>query len=1500
MNKKLLINLFMILLMAPVVFGTIYVDDLNVLGPGDTFQFQIYTYSNAEKSPVLMSIYKVSDAFSVFLNGLNTSEIEEILSNKEALMHYQIPVESSWQRETFPLTFFKELGGYICKFTRDGKVVYTVVERTDIDGVAIDRGSFVNLEVWHSKKGDRISFGDIYTGFEQIYMGSLSDPLLQKIEKADVKDGLLIIKTPSGDAIVQLDKQDLIKDNAIELIFLSEKPLYRPGEPINLKGTFYDRKTSSLVEKGRLTLSLIDPMGNKLKEQSSDLDQWGGFEFEYQTVEDSIRGHYDFIVQYNDNKFYRYIELSDYQKPEFTVEVEEIQEIYSVGQKPNFLIRSDYYYGQPLQSAQVHMKLDLLPDYEQSFSSKTLDIRFKNLTDGVATGTLPILGEAIEDYSVEFTVVDPSGREVSAHKYFKYIPSNVQIKTEKWRYWNNFGQLVNGTFSMNPLVKDANVSDRPLNFEIYRKGNLVLDEVYETDKNGTVNFSFDPVLPGYYTLKITDAEYPNNQLERSFFVYSSNYSYATSNKLDLIADKENYKPSEVINLKLLSSLQTLNLLAVFDFGNSVMSKNVEIKNNVADLSFVIPPDMTRNSVSVRLISFFAGEKITLNKEIPVTLDRHLLNIDLHTPNQVQPGDQVEYTLSLSDAQGNPVNGVVTLNVIDQSLLDLYGDDDWKEVLSTLENPPFNYYFESFNNVHYISKDNAENMLPYDTPDTLAQTKKAALGKSVKVRSDFSDSALWLPVVVVDGEIQSAFSLPESLTTWNMRSVGFTADGKRGYASTDFVSTLPVTVNEIFPKFMISGDEVELGMNVGNYSGEDLQFELVFEGPSFEEKREIFLSDQQNTIQWFRYKVPHVEEKELLKFHMSALSDNFSDAMIYEIPVHPYTFTKQLGQGGIITRDSVEQILEIPVETEISVRISANLENELVKALEYLIDYPYGCTEQTVSSFLPSVAFMQLKPDYQSETTGAFSMIPDITEASLKRLYSFQNYEGGWGWWKNGESDQFMTSYVLYTFYKLMQMEMDVNQQSFERGKQALKSLIETTEKPLPFSEYVLSLLDPSHTIVLTDQQSASSKLFLSLTMMERNQKEVALSLLHELLKEGKTVGGIFKINFDQTSYFINDVVMNALLFELMIKTGYDGEEVNGLFKYLYGKKTGRFWSSTKDTAFIVMALSHYVFEEEQFDYSLITSNTSDETESLATGVLHKGKAKEYVFNIASPASLKLSLSGSTGLLWEISMAQTWDPLDERLTSTSEQVAYLSRSFQVKRDVSVVDVDGEISYESLYIPIQSDIRLDTLVEYGGPIPETVQPVKIESFNIEKTPENSWSHLYLNHSETGIRIPEGVKLIGMDATSLTFDRNPFSDQEGKWRFLFEENEDNLVVGDEIRSTITLDLPVEYNWAALEEYLPSCFVQNESDMDNYYFGKYFSTRSYLWTYYTSNIENRFDRTSVFFDFVEEGLSIYQNHYKVIASGEFLIPPLKLFQMYEVDSDYVAPGLVISVNQK
>src|SRR5690606_6194348 len=44
----------------------------------------------------------------------------------------------------------------------------------------------------------------------------------------------------------------------------------------------------------------------------------------------------------------------------------------------------------------------------------------------------------------------------------------------------------------------------------------------------------------------------------------------------------------------------------------------------------------------------------------------------------------------------------------------------------------------------------------------------------------------------------------------------------------------------------------------------------------------------------------------------------------------------------------------PEQSRLEIRYSPTLAGALVDALPYLVDYPYGCTEQTLNRFLPAV------------------------------------------------------------------------------------------------------------------------------------------------------------------------------------------------------------------------------------------------------------------------------------------------------------------------------------------------------------------------------------------------------------------------------------------------------------------------------------------------------------------------------------------------------------------
>ena len=98
--------------------------------------------------------------------------------------------------------------------------------------------------------------------------------------------------------------------------------------------------------------------------------------------------------------------------------------------------------------------------------------------------------------------------------------------------------------------------------------------------------------------------------------------------------------------------------------------------------------------------------------------------------------------------------------------------------------------------------------------------------------------------------------------------------------------------------------------------------------------------------------------------MKALTDEESDAMEQKFPCYIHGMLKMdsycgvdsargaRGEGGPFTITVPKD--RRPAQSRLEVRFSPTLAGAMVDALPYLVDYPYGCTEQTLNRFLPTV------------------------------------------------------------------------------------------------------------------------------------------------------------------------------------------------------------------------------------------------------------------------------------------------------------------------------------------------------------------------------------------------------------------------------------------------------------------------------------------------------------------------------------------------------------------
>jgi uncharacterized protein YfaS (alpha-2-macroglobulin family) len=317
-----------------------------------------------------------------------------------------------------------------------------------------------------------------------------------------------------------------------------------------------------------------------------------------------------------------------------------------------------------------------------------------------------------------------------------------------------------------------------------------------------------------------------------------------------------------------------------------------------------------------------------------------------------------------------------------------------------------------------------------------------------VRSNFADTAFWAASLETnsDGLAEIEFDMPENLTAWRIRAWAMGHGTRVGEASADVVTRKNLIVRMQAPRFFVETDEVVLSANVHNYltTAKQVNVKLELEGntielPSAAESTIEIPAGGEKRVDW-RVKVLREGDTVL---RMSARTDEESDAVQMKFPVYVHGMLKMDSYSGSLRLADEKGGFEVTVpskrraeDTRLEVRYSPTLAGAMVDALPYLVEYPYGCTEQTLNRFLPAVitqqtllkmgldlkAIREKRTNLNAQELGEaaqraegwkrYDRNPVFDEAELSkivkegvnRLTEMQLSDGGWGWF-SGWSEQ---------------------------------------------------------------------------------------------------------------------------------------------------------------------------------------------------------------------------------------------------------------------------------------------------------------------------------------------------------------------------------------------------------------------------------------------------------------------------------------------------------------
>ncbi len=683
-----------------------------------------------------------------------------------------------------------------------------------------------------------------------------------------------------------------------------------------------------------------------------------------------------------------------------------------------------------------------------------------------------------------------------------------------------------------------------------------------------------------------------------------------------------------------------------------------------------------------------------------------VNLDKGESEYYQPGEIVDISAQISDHLGNPISGSeVTLFAVDEGVLSLTGH----------KTPDPHHVFHEEFPLSIFTGQSLSDLLPENPLEQDFSNKGYVIGGGGanqgidpnRVRKDFKALAFWEPSLLTDsdGRVTTSFVAPDNLTTFRLMAVA--SKGNRfGHNESPVVINKPLIIEPALPGFTNITDQIDVAAVLHNNTGRTQEIEI-----------NVHLDEHAVFIGTIGDKVPTSQvgsESTTLRTATAFLEPGATETVSFPIALTSVGEAKwnwnARSRTDTTLRDATESTLQVgyplPLLREshsFMIRDGRSLENALqavdprllegngnveltlsnsrlvnaVDALDYLLQYPYGCVEQTTSSLIPWLSTSQLRQvmpqlDKSEEETEA------IIKKGIDRLFSMQTSDGGLGYWPGStQSMLWGSAYGGIAIALAQQQGIDVPEGRAKslwdylsknlRNSADAKDTYDLSQRCL--ASYSLALAgvnETSYHEVLFNKQKqlpAEARALLALAMIESGTDTPDKV---EILLSNDPKVPVSEVSWYKQPY----IAATRLLAEVRHNPGSDRVDslVDELMKL---RQPRRGWGSTYSNAWPLIALAEYSNSEAAtLSANEIDIALGDESSQISLpGNPGSGNATFSFDGSIKDKNLTVSPLGAAPVYATLTIA------------TRPELAPLepeNRGFSIKRIYQKVETDGSIS------------------------------------------------------------------------------------------------------------------------------------------------------------------------------------------------------------------------------
>ena len=1009
--------------------------------------------------------------------------------------------------------------GLICKKEKDRVWVFANSIKTakSLAGVEVKFISNNNQELYTATTdGDGVAFFDgLSLVAPDFTIGMVT------AQKGEDFNMLPFGKTYVNAARFEVGGKYISEEKKYEAFLYGERNIYRPGDTLNIAAIVRDFDGNAPAEMP-VKVKVLLPNGKEYKTIRRVLSQQGSTGATISTTPDLPTGTYNIqLLTATDQVLAtERVSIEEFIPDRIKVKLELDKKELELEQDKNInvSVSAVNFFGPPAANRKYEVEVQLRSGYfyakdfsNYNFSNNKRGQLNNMLQDGKTDGE----GNAEVKFTIDnnyqntgllngrvfATVFDENGRSVNQAESFKvftqsifygigwfdsYIGTRKPVQIPLVAVDKDGNALSNESVQVQVIRKEWQTVLEKNNSGYYRyvsQKKEITERTEDIVLNGKTNFySYTPRLSGSYEIRVYKPG-TNVYVSRGFYAYghgdteTTSFEVDTEGNIEIKADKEKYNVGETATIllnapfdgKMLITLETDEV--VKHFYRETNNKTVEIKHQMSN------DEVPTVYVTATLI------KPHVNNNLPLLVAHGFEPIEVHNPM-----NNLEVKINAApDSRSNTKHNIqvvtdpyaeVTLAIVDEGILQL----------KNYQTPnPYDFFYQK-RALQVASYD----LYPYLFPELEGQVGLAGgdggTGMSKRLNPLASNRVnlvrFWSGVMETDaqGRANLVIDIPQFSGDLRIMAVAF-KDKSYGSASHNMKVADPIVLSTAMPRFLSPTDALKIPVTVTNTTDKAAKgsVSIVADGPLGLEgssTQDINIPPNSEAVVEFVGKASENIGEGAVTVTVNALGESFTEKI--RLPVRPATSLQKKSGSGAVVKGNSETVSwasdYVPQSIDGKVLISSSPLVEFARDLDYLVRYPHGCLEQTISKAFPQMYYTDMVRNIYGNNPAASDENPDYNvQVAIDKVSAMQLSNGGLSYWPGrGYHSWWGSVFALHFLYEAQQKGFDVQQSTINNLKGYLQFRLKSKEtfmyyynqslskeiasKEIAYSLYVLALM----------------------------------------------------------------------------------------------------------------------------------------------------------------------------------------------------------------------------------------------------------------------------------------------------------------------------------------------------------------------------------------------------------------------------------------------------------